>query len=590
MAAALVASTVLLTGGVARASNGPAGPPGNVRVTPPGQADDQQPSIALDPAHPGALAIAYMEGSRQRCGLALTADSGAHWSTRWLFGPGGEFPVPEGFGACWNPSADYGPDGILYYLFQTTLSGPDPYSHVMIAVSTDGGRSFASPHLVDPSVPGHVAGDRGGGDWWPSMAVDSRSRAIYVVWARFQPLSGLYSSTVMEATSVDRSTSFSSPRAVSPPDQPVIASPSVSVGLDATVTVAWLDLTDWERTSDQCQGGECDVYYFAPTDVQKELAAFYAQEGSRLDFTEGVGCEEIDGPYRAHPPGDPEPQLFPVQVSLGGNCAPAYLDAATSKDMGRTFALRGPIGFGVDLGCHPEKISRRLNGHSHSGNCDALHFSFYDHNVSTSASGPDPGEVLIASWQTGYPAGVPARIWLSRSFNDGVNWNSGIVGTISGHPQDSQHRPALAIAPGGGVEMAYYDSAINGTQQVYLESFPSGDRSPSLRKMSSEGSNPSVGPRTDENHVSFGDHLAITASSTTAFVAWTDTRSPAAHQSIWFAAAPVSASHQQISAQMTVSFLGLGAILLTGGALLLRRRRAAAKLTKKGLLAPLPAA
>lgn len=62
------------------------------------------------------------------------------------------FPTPTSFPWCWNAVVAFGPDGTLYYAYQESRA-PDPYSRIRLVVSRDGGSTFEQPRLVDPNAP-----------------------------------------------------------------------------------------------------------------------------------------------------------------------------------------------------------------------------------------------------------------------------------------------------------------------------------------------------------------------------------------------------------------------------------------------------
>jgi hypothetical protein len=491
------------------------------------------------------------------CGLALSSDNGRSWRSRTLVGMGGLMPVPSGFVACWNPSVSYGPDGILYYLFQASLSPSNPYSQVWIATSGDGGLSFDRPVAVDPHVPAYP-GQRAGGDWWPSMAVGDPRGTVYVTWSRFTPVPD--TSEIMVASSTDLGRSLSPPTRVSPPTQLDVTGSIAGIGRSGTLEVSWIDYTEW-------QGGDASacVQCLYPG-YAALLQDFYSKNGSRLDYTQGLNCYEIQGGY---PDGN--------NVAGGGCSAPARLWSATSTDGGVNFEVHSPAAAGVYLGCPVTEMS--VVSEFSSRPCDTLYPSFYDHNVSSMTTGAQQGQLYLALWDTGTTQGNaasqgPGRLSLASSTDGGMTWHARApVGvTIA---SDQQYRPSVSAAPDGRVDMVYYDLAAASGQGVYWVSLTGGRLSAPV-ELTSGRSSVAVGPQGDNGVTSFGDHLGVASSDRAVYTAWTDARPPATHQSIYFARLsidPLGSSPATSAGWQWPLAVGLVAVVIVGSGLVAAGRR-----------------
>ncbi len=544
-----VAGILVLVSAVAAVAPPATAVAANVVVTPADGADYQQPSLAWDPAHPSHLAIAYQEGNRRQvCGLARSNDGGRAWKAEVLVGPGGRFPLPPGFAACWNPAVAYGPGGSLTYVFQTSRAPDNPYSNVLVATSVDGGAHFEPPHPVDPTAPAAVPG-RGGGDWWPQLGVDRRRGTVYATWSRFTPLAG--PSKVLAAASTDGGRSFAAPTQASPSDQVDVGGPTPSVGPDGTLYVAWLDLTQWERGAYVDPAG---LPIFPPDQLDQALTRFYAQAGHRLDFTQGIGCTgfKVDGMSYAR--------------GNRGCELPATVAVAASSDQGRTFSLGAPPGRGVDLGCRPP-FNEPANPAHH---CDRTHTSFYDHNVQALAAGSSARGVVAGWWQS--PADGPGRLSVSVSTNGGAGWRTADAVGVGGRSND-QHRPSLSVAPDGRLDVVFYDLAPNGAQDVYRVSAPRlGSAFSAPVKVSKRPSDSSTGPRSDDDRASFGDHLAVASSAKAVFSAWTAVAPGSTHQGVVFASDPVGSSSGNAWLPWIVG-LGLVTVVVLAAAVTVAARR-----------------
>lgn len=535
--------------------------PTAVVVTPRGPHDDQQPSLAVDPANASRLAIAYVDvvdaaaehlpGEQLRsCGLALSDDGGQTWRARVLIGgvPGARIPVPEGFTACGNPAVAYGPDSTLYYLAQTWFQPGDPYSHVMLAASRDGGGSFDAPVNVDAEVPAR-SDRRGGGDWWPAISVDGHTGTVVVAWTRTTPL--LATSSVLTARSSDHGARFSSPVRASSDKEFDVSAPQTALGPRSALYLAWLDETQWASVDlDLCP--TC----IPQARVLQQLAGYDRQQAARLDDTiGGVGCGGV---------------LFGGDtLTEGGHCElPAELRAAVSP-AGGSPDERPAIGSGVGLGC-PERVQ--------VPHCGRLVYSFYDHRPFSIAAGTAPGQVVVAWWDAGEALSSSpglGRLHVADSSDGGHTWQeSAGVGVPQGRAQDEQHRPAVSVAPDGRVDVVYYDVAPDGAQEVYWSSAPrAGAGFGQPVKLSAQPSDTTIGPHTDEGRAGFGEHLAAVASAGSVLAAWTDASAGRDHQVIVFTSAPVESGSggAGIAAPALAAAAALGVVLVT---VLVRRRGA----------------
>lgn len=217
-----------------------AGPPPNVAVSPDLPQAYQQPSIARDPTRPRHLAIAYQERAElKNCFIAVSSNNGRTWETRALFGPDGEFPMPpppppgtSAFRRCVNPVVAYDPSGNLYY----ALQAGEPGAVVLVTVSRDGGASFEEPITLDSSSPDV-------NDWYPSIAVDSKTGKVYVAFERYARAPAFYAySHVRVSSSDDKGKTFSASVIASDPARASHATgPVATVGPDGVLYVAFFD-------------------------------------------------------------------------------------------------------------------------------------------------------------------------------------------------------------------------------------------------------------------------------------------------------------------------------------------------------------
>ena len=456
--------------------------PANTPVTTTKPYSYQEPWLTVDPRNPQRMAIAYREGGqRSVCSLALSSDGGATWRTQDLIGPQGRLPWPSQDTLCYEAVAAFGPDGTLYYAAQATIAFRDPYSRVFVTSSPDG-VAFHDPVDVDPASTRNP-GDLGGGDWYPRLAVAPAGGELFVRWTRYASRNASAESVI--AGSTDRGTTFTQPVVVSPP--PTSSSSLVdSFGTALAAGAGGSVYTSWlDLTQRQagCTGGRTAVTTTCSLKVPLEVAA--------------------------------------------------------SHDSGRTFTPPVTVDPAVDFGCP----GRNVPGTTALASCDNLHFDRGPEAFSL-APGPASGTAYLA-WWGGDPEN-PARISFSSTRDSGHTWSTPrVVGSLRGAAFDEQQRPALAVAAGGRIDMAYYDDTNGGDQDVYLVSSDDGGVTFSAPQLlSSASSNINIGPVSEDGvHPGFGEWLGLYSTSSGADVAWTDTRRgtvDSAKQDIYFAAVSLS--------------------------------------------------
>ena len=459
----------------------------NVAVTSIKPYSYQQPTLAVDPKNPQRMAIAYREGAaRSLCSLAISNDGGATWHTQDLIGPqGGRLPWDATNTLCYESTAAYGPDGTLYYAVQASISFRDPFSRVLVTSSPDG-VAFTDPVDVDPGTKTRNPGDAGGGDWYPRLAVNPTSGELYVRWTHYA--SRNVSAQSLVASSTDHGVRFSTP---------VVATPAAD-------TASSTSLIDSYGTS-LAAAADGTVYT------------------SWLDLTKrNAGCSN-------------------ARPAATSTCSlPVPLEVAASRDGGRSFAAPAVVATAVDFGCP----GRNVAGTTSLASCDNLHFDRGPEAFSLLA-GSTPGMAVLA-WWGGDPENS-ARMSVATTHNYGSTWSSPkTVGTLHAAPGDEQQRPALSQAPGGRIDMAYYDDSNGGSQDVYLASSDDSGVSWSTPQLvTTESSNINVGPVSEDGvHPGFGEWLSIVSSNASANVAWTDTRRgtvDSAKQDIYFASVQLEA-------------------------------------------------
>lgn len=188
---------------------------------------------------------------------------------------------------------------------------------------------------------------------------------------------------------------------------------------------------------------------------------------------------------------------------------------------------------------------------------------------------------MYAVWADGRSG--DSDVLLRRSTDDGKTWskpvqvNRGTVG--DGVPQDM---PAVSVAPGGRVDVVYYDRTIDrrgSTADVLLSSSSNSGKSFSKTiRLSDASSNRKVGPPGSpfSPEADFGTHIAVASLAGGAVAAWTDTRGNSVEggkQDI-FAAQVALDDNSSLSLAYTL-LAGLGVLLgIAGVTLFVLSRRA----------------
>lgn len=185
---------------------------------------------------------------------------------------------------------------------------------------------------------------------------------------------------------------------------------------------------------------------------------------------------------------------------------PVNFNVASSSDAGLTFTP--PV--------TADRLASICPGFTCPGPAGGAASSIFD--FATLAAGSSAGELYLA---VSGPRGEHSRVTFSVSHDGGQTWTSRQeVGVISGHETDEQHSPGLAVAPGGRVDLAYYDTNPAGVQNVFLTSSTDGGESfGAPRQISDASSDENVlGPNTAD--ISVG----LLATDSGFAIAWADSR------------------------------------------------------------------
>ena len=172
------------------------------------------------------------------CALNLSGDGGRTWV------PASPVPeLPEGADECYGPEISFDRNGVLYYMFVGLHGNGNTPMGVFITTSTNR-QKFSSPRQV-------LGPDR----FMARMVIDQRMGKlgrIHLVWLETgaPPALGGFPSVrnpIMAAYSDDGGRSFSTPTEVADPSRRFVVAPSVALGRDGAVHVAYYDLENDAR-------------------------------------------------------------------------------------------------------------------------------------------------------------------------------------------------------------------------------------------------------------------------------------------------------------------------------------------------------
>lgn len=205
------------------------------------------PQFAVHPDDESFIALANrLDAPGFGCALHLSGDGGESWA------PTNPVPeIPEGAHSCYGPEIAFGPDGTLYYLFVGLSGGGNTPMGVFLTTSHDNGRSFGAPRqlLGEFKFGLQMAIDRDAGD---------RGR-LHLAWieAISEVSVGSFGpppNPIMSAHSDDGGNTFSDPVRVSDEDRDRVVAPTLALGPDGEVHIAYYDLLDDARDYQGVEG------------------------------------------------------------------------------------------------------------------------------------------------------------------------------------------------------------------------------------------------------------------------------------------------------------------------------------------------
>jgi hypothetical protein len=212
------------------------------------------PAVAADPTDAAGLAVASrIDGPQAGCAVHVSTDGGASWQRTDVPLPDAEPADGDGEGAtsradgagdagagqraCFAPDVAFGPQGRLYVAFTVIAGLRNATRGAWVAASTDGGETFSDPTRVATGRPFQV-----------SVAADpTQPDRVYLAWlaATAKPDPWGFAETdnpIRVARSDDAGGSWTSPTRVDAAAHTRALAPSIEVGADGRVALAYLDL------------------------------------------------------------------------------------------------------------------------------------------------------------------------------------------------------------------------------------------------------------------------------------------------------------------------------------------------------------
>ena len=305
--------------------------------------------------------------------------------------------------------------------------------------------------------------------------------------------------------------------------------------------------------------------------------------GKVVVASSGDRGQTFSPPLQVNTPAIADPSRPSIAVDAGGTVYSSFTDGflapsdddrpptlyvASSRDQGRTFAS-------------PKSVSRIKDCSGDLCYAPESGGGFF-HTL-----GGSPGQLFVAYWER--QENGRYRILFTTTHDGGATFTTPrVVGVPAGGEGHDQHRPRLALGPGGRVYLAYYDySPQERLEDVYMiESSDGGGSFSTPRKLTDVRSNSKVGSPGKPNHANFGQDLGIASTSAGPLVAWTDSRrgtSLNGKQDIFFEGQALAGAGRPAAGRRCVSTRG--GIKGTGvGVARLGRTRAGQRKVLKGTL------
>jgi hypothetical protein len=495
----------------------PATPPKqitNVRVSHDSYLAHSEPEIAENPHNPlnlvgGSKFFTDPAHYRFKIGYYTSFDGGCTWTD------GGLFPGYQDYNLVSDISFAFGLHNEVYgaVLVDGKTDNRD-FSGIAVSRSTDGGKTFQPPVLVQADPDGATFSDK------PWIAVDTTSGphagAVYVVWNLDDNRSS--SAPIYFSRSTDGGQTFSPGIAISGTsplcrfgaptgggrtcDSALGAIPAIEPDGSIVVTYAYLDPNNPANDHGQDEGSQQ-----AGAGRSAVLPGGWSREAGDMlttplaSYSPQFTCRPLPPSRAAHT------HQFVVRSADGGQTWSAPVDAAEVYD----------LPFHFDNSC------------------------FRNFALPALAADPTTGELYLAWADERFG---DADILLVTSSDGGQTWSAPV--RVNDDPRGNgkdQFQPQVVVAPNGVVSVMFFDrrnDPKNFLVDVYLaQSTDGGKTFQSHVRVTTASSDPSVDAPIPDSGGSvnfFGDYQGLAADTQFVHVFWNDTRTGA--QEIFTAAMP----------------------------------------------------
>jgi hypothetical protein len=383
------------------------------------------PVLAADPTRAGHLAISYTDGQLSACYLSLSNDGGATWSPRTLVGTGGQKAFP--------------------------------------------------PSVSDPT-------QKMDGCWQPNVAFGPEGN-LYYEYNGIDPNTEAYSNLSL-MVSTDAGATFQGPGQINP-SEPPSTDPTFTGGDQNAFSAPALVI---DRTNGPTRGQMYVAYTRSGPNFAGQIRLTRCTPAALSAFAGGatLACS----PSTLVDPGDRAFAFLialpavgadgTVSVAWQGQTAamfsdvsnPQIIQVASSTDQGQTFSAASTVDAAYNM-CP-------------FGGCVGGQFGPQNLHMSI-AAGTHAGDLYVA---VGSRRGEGfTRAAVSVSHDNGMTWASRVeLGRVSGQLNHDQHAPQLSVAPGGQITVAYYDTAPDESENLYVTTSSDGGATYSAPRLISTAS------------------------------------------------------------------------------------------------------
>lgn len=210
-----------------------------------GRVANNSPQLAVDPTNARFMTMATRRDAPFDCALQVSGDGGGSWLTVRPV-----MKLPAGASTCYAPEVAFDAHGVLYYLFVGLGGGNSPIG-AYLTTSSDHAQHFSAPRKV-------LGAER----YQVRLAIDRSIGTfgrLHFVWLEPRAPTtssgfGPGSNPIMTKYSDDGGYTFSSPVPISDTSGRRVVAPSLALGPDHAVHVAYYDLRQDARDYEGLEG------------------------------------------------------------------------------------------------------------------------------------------------------------------------------------------------------------------------------------------------------------------------------------------------------------------------------------------------